>query len=210
MIGTGRPAWTQLWAISAVRQLSEVRIYSRDPKRRAAFAGRAAEELQVPARPAASSEQAAAGADIVVLATTSAEPVIDPAAIAAGTHLTTVGPKSAGAHETPAELLARAAIVTRDLPQQAGAYGEPFSPTRAGSRRSAPSSPRKSPTGPAQLTSPCTAPRAGRHPGPPGRGPLQLIPSSGTSSESLACLLVGVEHLLGRHVEESCNLKRER
>jgi hypothetical protein len=30
------------------------------------------------------------------------------------------------------------------------------------------------------------------------------------SSESLAYLLVGVEHLLDRHVEESCNLKRER
>jgi ornithine cyclodeaminase/alanine dehydrogenase-like protein (mu-crystallin family) len=126
MIGTGRQAWTQLWAISAVRQLSDVRIYSRDPERRAAFAGRAAEELHVPARPAASAEQAAAGADIVVLATTSAEPVIDPAAIAAGTHLTTVGPKSARAHETPAELLARATIVTCDSPQQAGAYAEPF------------------------------------------------------------------------------------
>src|SRR5436190_15345550 len=45
---------------------------------------------------------AAAGADIVVLATTSTSPVLDAAAIRPGTHLTTVGPKCAGAHELPA------------------------------------------------------------------------------------------------------------
>lgn len=126
VIGTGRQAWTQLWALGAVRHLSDVRTYSRDPDRRTAFARRAAAELQVAARPAASAEQAAAAADILILATTSAQPVIDPAAVAAGTHVTTVGPKAAQAHETPTELLARAAIVTCDSPQQAAAYPEPF------------------------------------------------------------------------------------
>ncbi len=126
VIGSGRQAWTQLWALRAVRPLSDVRIYSRDPDRRAAFARRAAAELQVAARPAASAEQAADGADLIILATTSAHPVIDPAAIGAGTHVTTVGPKGARAHETPSRLLARAAVVTCDSPQQASAYPEPF------------------------------------------------------------------------------------
>ncbi len=126
VIGSGRQAWTQLWALRAVRPLSEVRTYSRDPDRRVAFARRAAAELQVAARPAASAEQAADGADLVILATTSAQPVIDPAAIGAGTHVTTVGPKGARAHETPSQLLARAAVVTCDSPQQARAYPEPF------------------------------------------------------------------------------------
>ena len=126
VIGSGRQAWTQLWALCAVRPLSEVRAYSRDPDRRAAFARRAAAELQLAARPAASAEQAADGADLVILATTSARPVIDPAAIGAGTHVTTVGPKAARAHETPSQLLARAAVVTCDSPQQASAYPEPF------------------------------------------------------------------------------------
>ena len=126
VIGTGQQAWTQLWAICAVRHLSDVRVYSRDPARRATFAQRASEDLKVTARPAASPEDAAAGADIVVLATTSARPVLDPAVIRDGTHLTTVGPKWAHAHETPPQLLARAAIVTCDSPEQAGAYADPF------------------------------------------------------------------------------------
>jgi ornithine cyclodeaminase/alanine dehydrogenase-like protein (mu-crystallin family) len=61
-----------------------------------------------------------------VLATTSERLVIDPAAVPAGAHLTTVGPKSAHAHETPTGLLARAAVVTCDSPAQAAAYPEPF------------------------------------------------------------------------------------
>jgi ornithine cyclodeaminase len=126
VIGAGRQGWAQLWAITAVRALSRVHVYSRDSDRRAAFARRAAQEFGITCTPAASADRAATGADIVVLATTSAQPVIDPAAIGPGTHLTTVGPKWAGAHEAPAEALARAAVVTCDSPRQASEYAEPF------------------------------------------------------------------------------------
>jgi ornithine cyclodeaminase len=126
VIGTGRQAWTQLWAISAVRALSRMHVYSRDPEHRAAFARRAAEELQIASTPAPTAELAAGDADIVVLATTATQPVIDAAAIRPGTHLTTVGPKLAGAHEAPTEILAKAAIVACDSPQQAAAYTQPF------------------------------------------------------------------------------------
>jgi len=69
---------------------------------------------------------AARGADVVVLATTSTVPVLDAATVEPGTHLTTVGPKWTGAHETPLELLRRAAVITCDSPQQAAAYPDPF------------------------------------------------------------------------------------
>ncbi len=68
---------------------------------------------------------AARGADVVVLATTSTVPVLDAATVEPGTHLTTVGPKWTGAHETPLELLRRAAVITCDSPQQAAAYPDP-------------------------------------------------------------------------------------
>ena len=52
--------------------------------------------------------------------------MIDVRDVPAGAHLTTVGPKFAGAHETPVELIAEAALVTCDSPEQAAAYPEPF------------------------------------------------------------------------------------
>ena len=69
---------------------------------------------------------AVAGADIVVLATTSTSPVLDAAAIRPGTHLTTVGPKWAGAHELPLDLAEKAAVITCDSPQQAAHYPRRF------------------------------------------------------------------------------------
>ncbi len=44
----------------------------------------------------------------------------------AGAHITTVGPKTAAAHETPDDLATRAAVLASDSPAQAAAYEEPF------------------------------------------------------------------------------------
>lgn len=132
VIGTGRQAWTQVWAVSAVRRLSQVQVFSRDPARRARFARRVSKELGLACSPVRTAEQAVSGADVAVLATTSTVPVLDAAAVGPGTHVTTVGPKWADAHETPLELLSRAAIVTCDSPQQAAAYGAPFFADPAG------------------------------------------------------------------------------
>ena len=48
-----------------------------------------------------------------------------------GTHVTTVGPKSASAHETPTELAQLAGSVVSDSPGQAERNSEPFFTTRA-------------------------------------------------------------------------------
>ena len=126
VIGTGRQAWTQLWALAAVRDLRDVRVYSREERRRQDFAARARKELGVVAKAAPDPASAIREAAIVVLATTSPTPVIDAEDVAVGTHVTTVGPKSSDAHETPLALVTAAAVVTCDSPQQAAAYSEPF------------------------------------------------------------------------------------
>lgn len=126
IVGTGRQAWPQLWALLAVRAIDEVRVYARTAERREAFAERARRELSVDARAVQSASEAVRGAAIVVLATTSRTPVIDPQDIAAGTHVTTVGPKGIYGHEAPVELVTRAAVVACDSPAQALAYPEPF------------------------------------------------------------------------------------
>lgn len=126
VIGSGAQAWTQLWALTAVRRLRRVRVYSPAEHHRTAFAVRAREELDICTEAVNSPSMALREADIIILATRSAEPVIDVADVPAGAHLTTVGPKFAEAHETPTGLLAEAAIVTCDSPGQAAAYPEPF------------------------------------------------------------------------------------
>ncbi|MER5388019.1 NAD(P)-binding domain-containing protein [Saccharopolyspora sp. NPDC002686] len=126
IIGTGHQAWTQLWALRAVRPLREIRVYSRDPRRRDAFAARAATELSLPASSAACAADAVQGADIVVLATNAKAPVLDAADIAPGTHVTTVGPKTRDSHETPLELVGTCGLITCDSPEQARDYQGQF------------------------------------------------------------------------------------
>ena len=126
LIGTGVQAWAQLWAVAAVRPLSDVAVWSRDGQRRAAFARRARDELSLDAREAASAEEAARGRDIVVLATNSARPVIDPAWIGPGCHVTTLGPKQQGRAEFDVALAERADVIVTDSVAQAHAYQPPF------------------------------------------------------------------------------------
>jgi ornithine cyclodeaminase/alanine dehydrogenase-like protein (mu-crystallin family) len=126
LIGSGRQAWTQLWAIRAVRSLHEVRVFSRDARRREAFALRARDELGLPAAAVADPRSAVAGADIVVLATSSRQPVIEVGWVGAGAHVTTLGPKLAGANECPADLGDRADVIVTDSVAQVSAYPGPF------------------------------------------------------------------------------------
>jgi alanine dehydrogenase len=131
IVGSGRQAWTQLWAIAAVRTLRQVRVFSPAREHREKFAWRAEAELDVAAVACDTVEGAVVDADIVVLATRSERPVIEADWIRPGTHVSTIGPKLASAHETPSELAERADGLFSDSPDQAIAYGEPFFTPRA-------------------------------------------------------------------------------
>lgn len=69
VIGSGLEAETNLAAVCAVRPIAAVRVYSRDPGRRADFARRMSERLGIAIEPAGTPEQACAGTDVVVIAT---------------------------------------------------------------------------------------------------------------------------------------------
>jgi ornithine cyclodeaminase len=131
IVGSGRQAWSQLWAIASVRPLRRVRVFSPTREHRARFARRVEAELQVEAAACDTAEAAVADADLVVLATRSERPVVEADWISPGTHLNTIGPKLASAHETPSELAERAAGFFSDSPEQAIAYGEPFFTARS-------------------------------------------------------------------------------
>jgi ornithine cyclodeaminase/alanine dehydrogenase-like protein (mu-crystallin family) len=125
VIGTGTQAYTQVWALAAVRDLREVRVWSRNPARRASFAERIAPLVAGTCAPAPDARAACEGAEIVVLATSSPTPVLDAAWISPGAYVTTLGPKQQGRAEFGLDLAEAASVVVTDSLDQIGAYNPP-------------------------------------------------------------------------------------
>jgi ornithine cyclodeaminase len=125
IIGTGTQALTQLWALCAVRNLSRVRVFSRNPARREAFAERAQRLYGVACDAAPTARDAVAGAQIVVLATSSPTPVIDAGWLEPNAYVTSLGPKQRGRAEFGLDLPAVAALIVTDSLAQMDAYDPP-------------------------------------------------------------------------------------
>jgi alanine dehydrogenase len=110
IIGSGVQARSHLEAYAEVRTLREVRVWSPQARSRERFV----EEMtgRVPARITASAtaRQAAEDADLLVLATSSASPVVDAAWIAPGAHVVSVGACRPDQREMAPELVARSRL----------------------------------------------------------------------------------------------------
>ncbi|HLH38784.1 MAG TPA: ornithine cyclodeaminase family protein [Bryobacteraceae bacterium] len=108
IIGTGFQARTQLAAIREVREVRDVRVWSRNEANRYSFA------VETNTRAAATAEEAVRGASIVVTATWSKEPVLRSEWISPGTHINAIGSNQAQRRELPPELIARADLIACD------------------------------------------------------------------------------------------------
>lgn len=113
VIGSGFQARTQVEAIRAVRLIKTVRVWSRNEEKRKKFA----EECSGQA--VATAEEAVRGAQIVVTATNSQEPVLENGWIAPGTTINAMGANAANRRELPGDLVRRAALVAVDSLDQA-------------------------------------------------------------------------------------------
>lgn len=113
VVGSGFQARTQVEAIRAVRSIQKVRAWSRDPEKLRKFAD------EVGAEVARSAEEAVRGAQIVVTATSSAEPVIENAWIAPGAMIAAMGANKPTSRELPGDLVHRAGLVVTDSIEQA-------------------------------------------------------------------------------------------
>lgn len=123
VLGSGLQARTQLLCASTVRTFEQVAIYSPTVANRNRFADELAELTGLQVDPVGDSASAVEGADVVLCATSSLEPVFDAQALQPGAHVNTLGPKYQGAHELPLELALRADIVATDSPQQIADQG---------------------------------------------------------------------------------------
>jgi ornithine cyclodeaminase/alanine dehydrogenase-like protein (mu-crystallin family) len=121
MIGSGRQARTQLEAAVCVRDLSEVRVYSRSEQNRERFAKEMSEEVGVRVSAVATAGDAIAGADIVIVATSGREPVFDTSLIEAGQHVTTMR-LGEGQHDLDKRVADRAVAIFTDSLDQLRRY----------------------------------------------------------------------------------------
>jgi ornithine cyclodeaminase/alanine dehydrogenase-like protein (mu-crystallin family) len=116
VIGAGGQADWQVRGVCAARPIREVRVFSRTPSGRDAFAARLRADLgsaiRVTAAP--SPEAAIRAADVVCCATTSSKPVFDAAWLTPGAHVNGIGAFRLGMVELPAELFSRATLVAVD------------------------------------------------------------------------------------------------
>ncbi len=133
LIGTGRQAESQLQAVCAVRSISVVRCFSRNPDHRKDFAKKMSVHLGVDIRGVDSAEEAIRGADIIVTATNSREPVLRGEWIAPGVHINAVGSNRAEARELDDDAVNRCAFICVDSLEQAKIEsGDLLSPIQQG------------------------------------------------------------------------------
>jgi alanine dehydrogenase len=113
VIGSGFQAETQVAAMRAVRPIRQVKVWSRSEEKRRTFA------RECDAVPMPTAEDAVRGADIVVTATNSRDPVLADAWIAPGVHINAMGSTQSQRRELPAELILRADLIAVDSLEQA-------------------------------------------------------------------------------------------
>ena len=77
LLGSGFQAGAQLQAMCAVRTIRRIRVFSPNAEHRESFVREWSEKLKLPVEPVASGRAATEGADIVVCATNSAQPVFE-------------------------------------------------------------------------------------------------------------------------------------
>ncbi len=119
IFGTGLQARSQVAAICAVRPIKTVLAYSPNQEKREAFCREMTESLGIGVYPTSTPEEAAKEMDIIVTATTSAEPVFSGEWLSKGTHINAMGANFLSRQEIDVETVKRSACVVVDAYEQA-------------------------------------------------------------------------------------------
>lgn len=118
VIGSGSQARGQVHTTATVRDFESVRVFSPTPENREAFASEFDEQLEADVVAVDSSTAALEGADVVITATKSSEPVFDNDDLEPGTHITAMGQYEKGTYELDVRTIERATYVP-DLRERA-------------------------------------------------------------------------------------------
>ena len=110
ILGSGVQARSHLGAVSQVRRLESVSVWSRTPAHAARFVQEMASAMSCPLETAATVRDAMRGADIVVAVTAAREPITDAAWLEPGMHLCAVGSSAPDMRELDEETVARSRV----------------------------------------------------------------------------------------------------
>lgn len=114
IVGTGKQSLPQIAAVHAVRPLKEVRVSSRNPETRAAFAAAVTDRLGIPATGVDTLEDAVRDMPIVTLITNSTEAFLSAGMLARGSHLNAMGAIVPARVEFTDDVFARADVIAVD------------------------------------------------------------------------------------------------
>lgn len=144
LLGTGRQARRHLIAMSKIRPIEEVRIFSRSAENRAAFIERMQDFTDLTLINSDSAEDAVRGADLICCATGANVPALKGDWLEAGQHVTSIVNSNKGVKEQAGlanrrreiddEVVRRADIVAVNLLEQSieDEHGDLFEPVEAG------------------------------------------------------------------------------
>lgn len=119
VIGAGFQAETQLLAIDAVRDLQEIRVFSRDPEKRKAFIEKMRGRARAALQEGTSAEYCVRGADIVCSITSSSEPVVLGSWLKDGCHINAAGGNWASKRELDEAAIRKCGFICADSREQA-------------------------------------------------------------------------------------------
>jgi len=113
LFGAGAQGRTQLEAVCAVREITQVRVVDRDPEKAATFARWAGGQPWIAGATvvAAPPLLAVRGADVIITATTSSTPVVAGGDVAEGAHVNAIGAFTPQTREVDGALVERATVV---------------------------------------------------------------------------------------------------
>jgi ornithine cyclodeaminase len=123
-IGAGTQARFQFRAIAAVRDVSSVSIWSRNPLSADAFAREMVDDSGCDAYAARTVEEAVRGSDLILTVTPSSQPLVMADWVEPGTTLVAVGSDTPDKQELDPNLLARADVIIADRLGQCAEFGE--------------------------------------------------------------------------------------
>jgi len=107
ILGSGTQARTHLQAMTAVRDIHRVRVWSRDPQHARAFAESQARSGGISVEVSATAKEAVEGASIICTTTSATEPVLQGRWLSPGAHVNAVGFAGPKGRELDAEAVAR-------------------------------------------------------------------------------------------------------
>ena len=125
VLGTGKQARSHIEAISLVRDLSEIRLWSRTLQSAEALARDVSRNQNVSIKIVQTARDAVAGADIICTVTTANEPILHGAWVKPGAHVNVVGSSGPGPAEIDQELVAKSRFIA-DHREHVLAHGAEF------------------------------------------------------------------------------------